>query len=48
MGQSGSGKSTCMNIIGALDAPTSGEYNVLAYYDKEEKEGGRVRVIVIS
>lgn len=48
VGQSGSGKSTCMNIIGALDVPTSGEYNVLAYYDKEEKEGGRVRVIVIS
>lgn len=26
VGQSGSGKSTCMNIIGALDVPTSGEY----------------------
>ena len=26
VGQSGSGKSTCMNIIGALDLPTSGEY----------------------
>ncbi len=26
VGQSGSGKSTCMNIIGALDHPTSGEY----------------------
>ena len=26
MGQSGSGKSTLMNIIGALDVPTSGSY----------------------
>jgi len=26
VGQSGSGKSTCMNIIGALDVPTSGRY----------------------
>ena len=25
-GQSGSGKSTCMNIIGCLDIPTEGEY----------------------
>lgn len=26
VGQSGSGKSTCMNIIGALDVPTDGNY----------------------
>ena len=26
MGHSGSGKSTCMNILGCLDSPTRGKY----------------------
>lgn len=34
--------------LSTMDEAMSGEYNVSAYYDKVEKEGGRVRVIVIS
>jgi putative ABC transport system ATP-binding protein len=30
MGASGSGKSTCMNILGCLDTPTGGEYRLEA------------------
>ena len=32
MGASGSGKSTCMNILGTLDKPNSGEY----YFDEKD------------
>ena len=43
IGQSGSGKSTCMNIIGCLDVPTEGTYllngnNVSELTDDEQSE----------
>ena len=34
--------------LSTMEEAMSGNYNVLAYYDREEREGGRVRVIVIS
>lgn len=40
VGQSGSGKSTCMNIIGALDLPSKGEYLLtglnITRYDEDQ------------
>ena len=40
VGQSGSGKSTCMNIIGCLDVPTAGSYKLngrdVGQMDKDE------------
>lgn len=40
VGQSGSGKSTCMNIIGCLDVPTKGTYKLqgkdISHYSDDE------------
>ncbi len=44
VGQSGSGKSTCMNIIGALDVPTSGKY-FLGGIDVSTMNGNRLAEI---
>lgn len=34
--------------LSTIEEAMNGDYNIVAYYDKTEKEGGRVRVIVIS
>ena len=45
VGQSGSGKSTFMNIVGALDHPTSGEYSIdgIPVQSMDENERSNVR-----
>ena len=49
IGQSGSGKSTCMNIIGCLDSPTSGEYKLcgrdISRYSDDELAGVRNKML---
>jgi len=44
VGQSGSGKSTCMNIIGCLDVPTSGTY-LLGGQDVGNMDSNQLAVI---
>lgn len=50
MGASGSGKSTCMNIIGCLDSNTSGQYflDEQDVSDMEEADLARVRNLKIG
>jgi putative ABC transport system ATP-binding protein len=50
MGASGSGKSTCMNIIGCLDSSTSGQYflDEQDVSDMEEADLARVRNLKIG
>ena len=49
VGQSGSGKSTCMNIIGCLDVPTSGTYKLngkdISRYTDDELAGVRNKML---
>ena len=49
VGQSGSGKSTCMNIIGCLDVPTSGTYRLngkdISRYSDDELAGVRNKML---
>ena len=44
MGQSGSGKTTMMNIIGLLDRPTEGKYVFSGYEVSELPENARARL----
>ncbi|MCA9620942.1 MAG: ATP-binding cassette domain-containing protein, partial [Myxococcales bacterium] len=44
MGASGSGKSTCMNIVGCLDTPTSGQY---LFHDVEVGELDRDQLALL-
>lgn len=44
MGQSGSGKSTMMNIIGLLDRPTDGRYVFAGHDVSQLSEGARARL----
>ncbi|GGA01542.1 ABC transporter ATP-binding protein [Okeania sp. KiyG1] len=50
MGASGSGKSTCMNIIGCLDRPTSGNYylDALDIANTLEKDLAKIRNLKIG
>ncbi len=50
VGQSGSGKSTCMNIIGCLDTPTSGSYylNGTDVSTMNEIELSRIRNVTLG
>lgn len=41
-------KSNSEYNLSDMDTAMSGEYNVSAYYDEVEKNGGRVRVIILS
>ncbi len=49
VGQSGSGKSTCMNIIGCLDVPTKGTYCLngkdISHYSDDELAGVRNKML---
>lgn len=49
VGQSGSGKSTCMNIIGCLDVPTRGTYRLngkdISKYSDDELAGVRNKML---